>query len=77
MATTLENLEQYTALADLEEAMSAVAQDMSEPWEWNRWQSAASTLLPYFADAPRNQSAWSQIAAGKWKNALDQIGRSS
>ena len=59
MATTLENLEQYAALADLEEAMSAVAQDMSEPWEWNRWQSAASALLPYFADAPRDQSAWS------------------
>ena len=53
---------EYADFANYEEAMSAIAQNMSEPWSWNKWQQMTKRLVPtYPATVPKDNKENARI----------------
>ena len=61
MSGVIVDLRKYEGFVDFDEAMSALAGEMAEPWDWNKWQKAASEMLLVHPDGKRSQSDWSKL----------------
>ena len=71
MASVLGDMQRFAGLVDFEEAMGAVAAEMNEPWEWNKWQKAASEMLAIFPEGSRVQAEWTTL---RQRQMLERFG---